>query len=426
MKKEKFLEIMQREMVLAFGCTEPIAIAFAAALARKYVKGDNVTQIKVSASGNVIKNAMSVSIPGTGSSGINLAAALGTLAEDADKELEVLTGLTATDINNAREMIKDGVVLVEVSDSTKKLYIDVTVVTDISKARVVIEDGHTNVSLIDVDGTIIKNSFGDSSQDKDEEELKFLSLDNIWEFVQSVDIKELGIVYDSMEYNMKIARDGLEKPYGLEIGRTMKLYMERGLLGDDLANNAMAMTAAGSDARMAGATIPVISNSGSGNQGITATVPVVVAAEVLKVEHEKMMRALTLSHLITIYIKSNFGRLSAFCGAAVAGTGASCGISYLLGGGIEEIKSSIQNMLGNVTGMLCDGAKAGCALKVSTCVNAAIQSAVLAMEGHTIKSTDGIIENNVEETIQNLCKLGNFGTNECDRIILDIMLKKVN
>lgn len=425
MENEKFFKILEKELVLALGCTEPIAIAFAAALARKYVKGDKVILVKVSASGNVIKNAMAVSIPGTGSSGINLAAALGTLAKDADKKLEVLTGLTAVDLENAKEMVKDGFVVVEVSQSTKILYIDVTVETDISTARVVIEDGHTNVSFIEVDGEIVKSSM-DRIREEKQGDNSFLSLDSIWEFVQNIDINELGIIEESIECNMKIAKEGMDKPYGLEVGRTIKLYIEKGIMGDDIGNNAMAMTAAGSDARMAGCAIPVMSNSGSGNQGISATVPVVTAANILKVDHEKMIRAVTLSHLITIYIKTKFGRLSALCGAAISGTGSSCAITYLLGGGIVETKSAIQNMLGNVTGMLCDGAKPGCALKVSTCTNAAFQSAILAMQGHTIQWTDGIIENNPEKTIDNLCNLGNQGTRECDKIILEIMLNKVD
>ena len=414
---------MKKELVLALGCTEPIAIAFAAALARKYVKGDKVSLVKVSASGNVIKNAMAVSIPGTGSSGINLAAALGTLGRDADKKLELLTGLSPEDLENAKEMIKDGFIVVEVSQSTKMLYIDVTVETDISTARVVLEDGHTHVSLIEVDGEIVKSS-SDTLGLEMNSDTQFLSLDSIWEFVQNVDIEEIDIIQESVEYNMKIAREGMERAYGLEVGRTLKLYMEKGIIGDDIVNNAMAMTAAGSDARMSGCTLPVMSNSGSGNQGISATVPIVVASDMLKVDNEKRMRALTLSHLITIYIKTKFGRLSALCGAAVSGTGASCGITYLLGGGLVETKAAIQNMLGNVTGILCDGAKPGCALKVSTCTNAAVQSAILAIQGQTIKWTDGIIESDPEKTIENLCNLGNHGTRECDRIILDIMIKK--
>ena len=426
MEKEKIFDILNRELVMALGCTEPVAIAYAAALAGKYVKDRMAFHIKVSASGNVIKNAMAVSIPGAGGSGINLAAALGILAH-TDKNLELLTGLTNEDIENAKKMIKEGVVTVEIADSPKKLYIEVIVETQKSYARVVIEDAHTNVVLIEVDKQIIKNNQTSSMVQLDEtENIKFLTLDSIWEFINLVDVKELDIIKDSIELNMKIGLEGLKNPYGLQVGRTIKENTDSNILSGDISTYAIALTAAGSDARMAGCVMPVMSNSGSGNQGISATLPVVVFAERLKVEREKMIRAVTISHLITIYIKLKFGRLSALCGATISGIGASCGITYLLGGGIKEIKSAIQNMLGNVTGMLCDGAKPGCALKIATCTSAAIQSALIAMHGITIQSSDGIIENDPEQTIENLCRLGNQGTLEADKIILEIMLKKAN
>lgn len=426
MEKEKIFDILNRELVMALGCTEPVAIAYAAALAGKYVKDRMAFHIKVSASGNVIKNAMAVSIPGAGGSGINLAAALGILAH-TDKNLELLTGLTNEDIENAKKMIKEGVVTVEIADSPKKLYIEVIVETQKSYARVVIEDAHTNVVLIEVDKQIIKNNQTCSMVQLDEKEnIKFLTLDAIWEFTNLVDVKELDIIKDSIELNMKIGLEGLKNPYGLQVGRTIKENTDSNILSGDISTYAIALTAAGSDARMAGCVMPVMSNSGSGNQGISATLPVVVFAERLKVEREKMIRAVTISHLITIYIKLKFGRLSALCGATISGIGASCGITYLLGGGIKEIKSAIQNMLGNVTGMLCDGAKPGCALKIATCTSAAIQSALIAMHGITIQSSDGIIENDPEQTIENLCRLGNQGTLEADKIILEIMLKKAN
>jgi L-cysteine desulfidase len=427
MDKERFINILNRELVMALGCTEPVAIAYAAALAGKYVKGRMASHIKVFASGNVIKNAMAVSIPGTGGSGINLAAALGILAHNTDKNLELLTGLTNEDIENAKKIIKEGIVTVEIADSLKKLYIEVIVETPESYARVIIEDAHTNVVLIEVDRQIIENHQACCTVQLDENEnTKFLTIDSIWEFINFVDVKELDIIKDSMDLNMKIALEGLKNPYGLQVGRIIKKNSGNNILSDDSSTYAVALTAAGSDARMAGCFMPVMSNSGSGNQGISATVPVVAFAESLKVEREKMIRAVTISHLITIYIKLKFGRLSALCGATISAIGASCGITYLLGGGIAEMKSAIQNMLGNVTGMLCDGAKPGCALKVATCTSAAIQSAVIALHGIAIQPTDGIIENDPEQTIENLCRLGNQGTLEADKIILEIMLKKAN
>ena len=375
------------------------------------------------ASNNIIKNALAVVIPGTGSCGINLAAALGSLSKNQEKCLEVLNGLNETDITKAKSMIKDGLISVNLADTTKKLYIEVIIKTLESSSRVVIQDMHTNITLIEVDGIIIKDDFSEDVIEK-EKNYDFLSIDTIWDFIKSVDINKLDIVKKSIEMNKKIAVFGLENSYGLQVGRTIKDAINKGILADDMANYAMSLTSAGSDARMGGCLLSVMSNSGSGNQGIAATLPVEAVWEKLKLSEEKLLRATALSHLVTIHIKSKFGRLSALCGVTIAATGASCGIAYLLEGDKKSVQSSIQNMIGNVAGIFCDGAKAGCALKVSTCTNAAVQSALLAINGIVIKATDGIIDENVEKTIDNLCRLGNMGTFETDKIILDIMLNK--
>jgi L-cysteine desulfidase len=422
MDERVFLDSLDRELVVALGCTEPIAIALAAATARQFVQGENVTSIKVYASGNIIKNAMSVIIPGTHSSGIGLAAALGSLA-DADKCLEVISGSSKTDVEAAKAMVRDGLVSVDLANTPKKLYIEVIVATEKSQARVVIEDRHTNVALIEVDGQVIRDTSSKEISENDED-LSQLEIDSIWNFIQTVDVEKLDMVKQTIELNRAIGLEGLKNSYGLQVGRTIIESIKTGLIADDFVNYAMALTSAGSDARMAGCSFSVMSNSGSGNQGITATLPVVAVWERLHLPEEKLMRAAALSHLVAIHIKSKFGRLSALCGATIAATGTSCGIVYLLGGDITAVKSAIQNTLGNVAGMLCDGAKAGCALKVSTCTNAATQSALLAMRGITIGACDGIVEEDPEDTIDNFCKLGNLGTLEADKIILQIMLKK--
>lgn len=423
MEEELFLKVLNKELVPALGCTEPIAIALAAATAIKYLNGENIIYLKVFASNNVIKNAMSVIIPGTGGCGINLAAALGSISKNHDKCLEVLNGLNDKDIEKAKNILKEGIVSVNLADTDKKLYIEVIIKTEESSARVIIEDMHTNIALIEVDGNVIKNT-QTKEEIQDDEKYDFLNVDNILKFINTVRVEKLEIVKKSIELNKKVGQYGIENEYGLQVGRTIKEGIEKGILADDLANNAMILAAAGSDARMGGCLLSVMSNSGSGNQGITATLPVVAAWEKLALSEEVLLRATTLSHLITIHIKSKFGRLSALCGVTIAATGASCGIVYLLGGDKNAIKSAIQNMIGNVAGMFCDGAKAGCALKVSTCTNAAVQSALLAVKGITIKATDGIIDEDVEKTIENLCRLGNMGTFETDKIILDIMLNK--
>lgn len=425
MHYSEFLKLLEKELVVTLGCTEPMAIAYAAALAKKNVQGDVILSIKVSASANVIKNAMAVTIPGANGSGVNLAAALGVIAGDSSKGLEVLAGLTLRDVEKARKMIIEEKIKVEVAETSKKLYIEVVVATAESYARVIVADEHTQVVLIEVDGKTMLDTQSDDESGGDERTGdSFLSLDSIWDFVQCVNLKDLAIIEKAIELNTNIGLEGLMNEYGLQVGKTIKESIRKGVFPDDLISQAMALTAGASDARMSGSTMPVMSNSGSGNQGISATLPVVAVGEKLGLSHEQLIRAVTLSNLIAIYIKTKIGRLSALCGATASGTGASCGITYLLGGGKEEIKKAIQNMQGNVTGMFCDGAKAGCALKLSTCTSTAVQSAIMAIEGIAIQSTDGIIENTAEQTIENLGRLATQGTKEVDRIILDIMVNK--
>lgn len=424
MEYEKFLKVLNKELVVALGCTEPIAIALCAAAASKSAEGNKIISVELKASKNIIKNAMSVQIPGAESCGINLAAALGSLTGNPEKGLELLNNISDESVQEAKNMVKNGIVLSKVAETDKKLYIEVTVKKDKDTCRAVIEDNHTNISLIEVNGQVIKAS-GSSTQENCEEDTEdFLNIDSIYEFAENVPLTRLGIIKKSIELNRQVGIEGLNNSYGLQVGRSIKEYIDKGILTDDITHYAMALTAAGSDARMAGCDMEVMSNSGSGNQGITATLPVVAACERLSLPEEKLMRAVTLSNLLTIYIKSKFGRLSALCGATIAGTGACCGIVYLLGGGKKEIKYAIKNMLGNVTGMLCDGAKAGCALKVSTCTNAAMQSAFLSMSNICIKDTDGIIEDDIEKTINNVCRLSKEASAETDKVILDIMLNK--
>lgn len=424
MRTNTFINILQNELVVALGCTEPVAIALAAAKARTYVNG-TIDKITVYASAGIIKNALAVGIPGTGLTGIDFVAALGAIAGNAEKQLEVLADIKPEDISEAQVMVERGISVVHLADTPKKLYIEVIIEAEKRYAKVAITDNHTNITLIEVDGQIVdmggcaNASFKSSKEDRSE-----LTIDSIVEFVNTVDLADLGLVKQSIELNRKAGLDGLEHAYGLEVGKTIKENVQKGILSDDLISHAMALAAAGSDARMAGSSMPVMANSGSGNQGIAATNPVVAAAEKLGASEEKLIRAVALSHLITIHIKSKFGRLSALCGVTVSGTGASCGITYLLGGGKTEIKAAIQNMLGNVSGMMCDGAKGGCAMKVATCTSAAVQSALLASKGMTISSTNGFIENEAEKTIDNFCRIGNEATSEIDKLILEMMLNK--
>ncbi|GGE79019.1 serine dehydratase subunit alpha family protein [Priestia taiwanensis] len=424
MQQEKILQVLEKELVVALGCTEPVSIALAAATAREHIAGD-VKSIEVLASANIIKNAMAVGIPGMQATGIDFVSALGALAGKAKRKLEVLEGVTLEDEQRALDLVGTGNVTVDLADTPKKLYIEVKITTTEGYAKAIIQDNHTFIALVEVNGEMVyKNGCGNTHFASSVEERDVLTIPEIYEFVTTVDVAELDLVKRSIELNRTVALDGLKNEYGLQVGKTLKENVAKGILSDDLTTHAMALAAAGSDARMAGSTLPVMANSGSGNQGIAVTMPVVAAGEKLHVSEEQLIRAVTLSHLLAIFVKNQFGRLSALCGVTVAGASASAAITYLLGGDLEKVKYAIQNTLGNVTGMLCDGAKAGCAMKVATCSSAAVQSALLASQGMCISATDGFIEEDVEKTIENFCRLGNEGSPNMDKIMLEMMVNK--
>ena len=386
-----FVRILNSEMELATGCTEPGAVALTAAEAGAALRkagGTRVEAVTVRASINIIKNAMSAGIPGTSYQGMDYAAAIGAVGGDPVHLLEVMNYVPREQIEEAAALVKAGKVKVEVAQVPQKLYVEVLVTSDGHTGRAVVRDLHTNVVLVEQDGMH----------------------------------DPIDIIRSAVQVNTTISNEGLSKEYGLAIGRNLELNCRKGLMTRDLTTNAMVIASAGADARMAGAPVSVVANSGSGNQGITATMPVVATARWLDIDEEKMLRAVTLSNLIAIRIKAKFGRLSNLCGATVAATGAACGIAYLLGGGYHEVCCTIQNMVGNITGMVCDGAKADCALKISTCVNAACQAAAMGVRGVRVQSTDGIVEHNVEYTLDNFATLSTHGTS--DSVILDLMLNK--
>ncbi|WP_399629228.1 serine dehydratase subunit alpha family protein [Sporosarcina sp. SG10008] len=424
MEKDKILALIEKELVIVFGCTEPVAIALAAATAKSYVRGE-IEELIVKASGNIIKNAKSVGIPGMSGKGLEFSAAIGAVAGNPKRKLELLDGLTKSDENRAFDLIEAGIVLASQADTAKLLYIEVIIRTNTQSSRVIISDNHTNITLIEVDGKLIMHGGCENSSNLSaENNLVDLTIDEIYEWILQVDINKLLLVKKSVELNKAIGMEGLSGNYGLNVGRTIKENVEKGILSNDIGTAAMSLAAAGSDARMAGSTLPVIANTGSGNQGIAVTLPVVAVAEKLQVSEEKMIRAVALSHLVTIHIKSKFGRLSALCGVTTAGMGASAAIVYLLDGTLQQVKAAVQNTIGNVSGMICDGAKAGCAMKVSTCSNVAVQSALLALSDQEIQSTDGFIHNDVEKTIEAFCTLGNEGTRQTDEWILKLMMEK--
>jgi L-cysteine desulfidase len=424
MKADKIHDLLEKELVVALGCTEPVAIALASATAKQYVSG-SVTSISVYASGNVIKNALSVGIPGMNHTGIDFTAALGVIAGDPSKKLQVLEGVTMSDEEEAMSLVQNGFVNVSTAEGTDKLYIRVEVKSSSEESVVVISGDHTNVSYASYDGNVlIDKSKPAQTSILGKEPFPELSIEDLYSFITDVPVDRLELVKRSVELNRAICEEGLSNDYGLRVGKTLYAQTKSGILSDDLATYSMALSAAGSDARMAGSTLPVMANSGSGNQGIAVTMPVVAAAEKLGVSEEKMLRAVTLSHLLSIYMKSKFGRLSALCGVTVAGASASAAITYLLDDNLDKMKAAIQNTLGNVSGMVCDGAKAGCAMKVATCSSAAVQSALLASNGLCIPSTNGFIEEDVEQTIENFCRLGNETSTTTDQVLLDMMVNK--
>ncbi len=436
MDKTMFFRILNSEMQLATGCTEPGAIALAAAYAGAELKkrGDRAESIIVTASANMIKNAMAAGIPGTDYTGIPYAAAIGCFAAAPEKQLEVINNVPEQVYSDAEKLVSEGKIAVDLADVSQKLYIDVTAKGSGNTVRAVISELHTRLSLLEVNGeTLIKADSGAESEQNDsdtvspEEIADFLTVKNIFEFCsEQLDPLNdpIDIIHQAIKVNSDICDEGLKKEYGLAIGHNLERNCRLGVMTRDMTTNSMIITTAGADARMAGAPFSVVANSGSGNQGITATMPIVAMARWRDIPEDKMIRAVCMSNLIAIRIKSKFGRLSALCGASVAATGAACGITYLLGGGYEELCHTVHNMIGNITGMLCDGAKADCALKISSCTNAAFQAAFMAIRGVRVQSTDGIVEQDVEKTIDNFALLGNEGSGPMDAAILQMMLNK--
>lgn len=421
-----FINLLKTEIVPALGCTEPIAVALAVAKARETL-GETPSSINLFLSPNIFKNGMGVGIPGTGMKGLYIAAALGSVYGKSIDCLQLLAGITDSVIDEAKTIVDEDRISIDIKNGSEKLYIE-AICNGLNGqyTKVVIAEKHSNILLIEKNGEVIEcnqNQQNNITNGNREDSIS-LTIEEIFNFVTSVPSADIEFLLKAVDLNNAIAQEGLNNTYGLGVGRTLKSYIDKGILSDDIMNNAMYLTAAASDARMSGCTLPVMSNSGSGNQGITATLPVYSVAKHLKADNETLTRALALSHLVAIHIKSYLGRLSALCGCVVAAIGAGCGVSYLMGGGLKESKYTIKNMVGNVTGMLCDGAKEGCALKISTGVSSAIQAALLAHEGVVISSDDGIIDEDIEKTIQNLGRIGSEGMNQTDKLILDIIVSK--
>ena len=413
-----YVQILKEELVTAMGCTEPIAISYAAAKARA-VLGELPEKIVVKASGSIIKNVKSVVVPNTGGlRGIEAAAAAGVVCGNENKKLEVLSEIESEDIEHIKGYLGQADIKVEYQETGRTFDLSVCVYKEHSQASVRITDYHTNIVQIEKNWELIRDDLKDEKIEKANRDV--LSMENIWEFVRCADIEDVKETLDKqIECNMKIAREGIRGNYGANIGSIL-LKME----GDAVQVRAKAMAAAGSDARMNGCGLPVVINSGSGNQGITCSVPVLVYGESLNCDIEKIYRALLLSNLTAIYIKAGIGTLSAYCGAVSAGAAAGAGIAYLHGGGYEEIKHTVVNALAIVSGIVCDGAKASCAAKIASSVEAGIVGYYMYLNEQEFCAGEGIVAEGIDRTIENIGILGKEGMKETNKKIIEMKIKK--
>ena len=412
-----YVQILKEELVTAMGCTEPIAISYAAARARA-VLGELPEKIVVKASGSIIKNVKSVVVPNTGGlRGIEAAAAAGVVCGNENKKLEVLSEIESEDIERIKGYLGQADIKVEYQETGHTFDLSVCVYKEHSQASVRITDYHTNIVQIEKNWELIRDELKEEKIEKANRDV--LSMENIWEFVRCADIEDVKETLDKqIECNMKIAREGIRGNYGANIGSIL-LKME----GDSVQVRAKAMAAAGSDARMNGCGLPVVINSGSGNQGITCSVPVLVYGESLNCDIEKIYRALLLSNLTAIYIKAGIGTLSAYCGAVSAGAAAGAGIAYLHGGGYEEIKHTVVNALAIVSGIVCDGAKASCAAKIASSVEAGIVGYYMYLNEQEFYAGEGIVAEGIDRTIENIGILGKEGMKETNKKIIEMMIK---
>lgn len=417
-KYSAYIQILKEELIPAMGCTEPIALAYAAAVAKK-VLGQMPERVAIGASGSIIKNVKSVIVPNTDHlKGIPAAAAAGIVAGDPDKELEVIAHVTEDQVKEMREFLDKTPISVEHVDNGLTFEIVVTLFKGDDYAKVRIVNYHTNIVLIEKNGEILQQTEVKGESEEGLTDRSLLNMKDIWDFINTVDVEDIKpVLKRQIEYNWTIAEEGIKGNYGANIGKVL-LDME----GTNVRVRAKAMAAAGSDARMNGCELPVVINSGSGNQGITVSVPVIVYAKELNVEEEKMYRALALSNLAAIHQKTPIGRLSAYCGAVSAGAGAGAGIAYLCGGGFKEITHTIVNALAIVSGIVCDGAKASCAAKIASAVEAGILGYNMYIRGQQFYGGDGIVTKGVEETLKNVGRLGKEGMKETNEEIIKIMI----
>lgn len=422
-ERKRIIDLIHQEVVPAIGCTEPIAVALCVAKATETL-GTKPEKINVLLSANILKNAMGVGIPGTGMIGLPIAIALGALIGKSEYQLEVLKDSTPDVVEEGKRFIEEKRIHISLKENIEeKLYIEVCCEAGDDKATAVIAGGHTTFIYIERNGEVLFQKQHTASCEKEEECLE-LTLRKVYDFALNTPLDEISFILETARLNKAASERSFEGNYGHGLGKMLRGTYEHKVMGDSVFSHILSYTSGACDARMAGAMIPVMSNSGSGNQGISATLPVLVFAEENDKSEEELIRALMLSHLTVIYIKQSLGRLSALCGCVVAATGSSCGITWLMGGTYDQVAYAVQNMIANLTGMICDGAKPSCALKVTTGVSTAVLSAIMAMENRCVTSVEGIIDEDVDQSIRNLTKIGSKGMNETDKLVLEIMTGK--
>ena len=424
-KIEKVLKILEEEIVAAEGCTEPIALSYAAAKAKR-ILGTIPNKVDIFLSGNIIKNVKSVTIPNSdGMVGIEAAIAMGLIAGDDRKELMVISDVTSEQLTEVKEFLAKDIVKTHVHPGDIKLYIRLEISNDKDNVVLEIKHTHTNVTQILKNGKVLLSQVcNDGDFNSSLTDRKVLSVKFIYDLAKTIDIDLIRPIFQKVvNYNSAIAEEGLKGKYGVNIGKMILDNIEKGIYGNDVRNKAASYASAGSDARMSGCALPVMTTSGSGNQGMTASLPIIKFAAEKNLSEEELIRGLFVSHLITIHVKTNVGRLSAYCGAICAAAGVAASLIYLHGGSYEMVCAAITNILGNLSGVICDGAKASCAMKISSGIYSAFDATMLALNKDVLKSGDGIVGVDIEETIRNVGELAQSGMKGTDETILDIMTK---
>ena len=423
--EECILTTVKQEVVPALGCTEPISLALASAIARQYL-GQLPERIEAKVSPNLMKNGMGVTVPGTGTQGLSMAAAIGAIGGDPKGGLEVLKQITPEQVEQAKAMLNAGKVSVSIFETEHILYSEAVLFAGNESVRVRIATHHTNVIYIEKNDQTIFSKPCAVETDNLNEIFTALSAKDIFDFSMTVATEKIAFINDAAKLNCALSQEGLRADYGLHIGRTLQKQIGKGLLSDDLLNRIVIETTAASDARMGGANLPAMSNSGSGNQGITATLPVIVVARHIKATEEQQTRALFLAHLMAIYIHSKLPKLSALCAVTTAAMGSCAGVAWLLTHKFEPISMAISSMIGDISGIICDGAANSCAMKVSTSVTSAYKSVLMALDDMQVTGDEGIVEHNIDRSINNLCNIASRSMQYTDRQVIEIMVSKPN